>query len=154
MRSAGYVARVEEVRNAHRILVGKPNGNDCPSKERRGVILNVILKRNSVWDEDWIRLAEDRDQSRAVVDTALNLMNHTRRVISCPLLQMLVSQEELLSINLEAVKLVSNVVVTLTPANVVLVVWQLFFFSSCRRGHFKQFDTKTVSAVGKGGYER
>lgn len=59
-----------------------------------------------------------------------------------------------LSINVEAVELVSNVVVTLTPANVVLVVWQLFFLSSCRRGHFKQFDTKTVSTVGKGGYER
>jgi hypothetical protein len=55
MRWAGHVARMGEKRNAYRILVGKrPLGR--PREIGWGAM-------------DWIDLAQDRDQWRALVDT-------------------------------------------------------------------------------------
>jgi hypothetical protein len=55
-----------EKRNAYRILVGKPQG-----KRPLGI---AILKWISGWDGmDWIDLAQDRDQWRALVSIVMNL---------------------------------------------------------------------------------
>jgi hypothetical protein len=59
-----------ETRNAYRILVGKPEGKWPPGRSRcRGVDLREIG-----WDGmDWIDLAQDMDQWRALVNTVMNL---------------------------------------------------------------------------------
>jgi hypothetical protein len=58
MRCAGHVARIEEKRNACRILVGKPEGKRPLGRPR----INMDL-REIGWDGmDWIDLAQDRDQ--------------------------------------------------------------------------------------------
>jgi hypothetical protein len=63
MRWAGHVARMVETRNAYRILVGKPLGRP----RRRWVDLRAIE-----WDgTDWINQTQDRDQWRALVNTAI-----------------------------------------------------------------------------------
>jgi hypothetical protein len=66
MRWAGHVARMGANRNAYRILVGMPEG-----KRPLGRPMNL---REIGWDGvDWIDMAQDRDQWRALVNTALNL---------------------------------------------------------------------------------
>jgi hypothetical protein len=65
MREAGYVARIGEKRNVHRILVGKPKGKRPLGRPR---------PREIGWDGmNWIALAQDTDQWRAVVNTIMNL---------------------------------------------------------------------------------
>jgi hypothetical protein len=65
MRWAGHVPRMGETRNAYRILVGKPEGKRPLGRPRR---------RWVVWDDmDWIKLAQDRDQWRTLVNTVMNL---------------------------------------------------------------------------------
>jgi hypothetical protein len=61
-----------EKTNAYRILVGKPVGKRPLGRPRRGrIILRWMLER---WGSmDWIDLAQDRDQSRALVNTVMNL---------------------------------------------------------------------------------
>jgi hypothetical protein len=62
MRWAGHVARMREKRNAYRILVGKPEGKRPLGRPRRR------------WDgADWMYMAQDRDQWRALVNTVLKL---------------------------------------------------------------------------------
>ena len=53
LRWAGHVARMEEGRGVHKVLVGKPEG------KRRGC-------------GDWMELAQDRDSWRAIVSTVMN----------------------------------------------------------------------------------
>jgi hypothetical protein len=60
-----------EKRNAYRIIVGKPEGKR--PQRRRWTILKEIL-RVIGWDGmDWIDLAEDRDQWKALMNTIMNL---------------------------------------------------------------------------------
>jgi hypothetical protein len=50
------------------MLVGKPEGKTPPGRARRrwmGNIKSILM--------DWIDLAEDRDQWRALVNTVMNL---------------------------------------------------------------------------------
>jgi hypothetical protein len=58
-------------RNAYRILVGKPEGR----RPRRRWVDNIkIYLREIEWDGmEWIELAQDRDQWRALVNTVMNL---------------------------------------------------------------------------------
>jgi hypothetical protein len=65
------VARNGETRNTYRILVGKPEGE----RPRRRWVDNIKMDLRQIgWDgRDWIELAQDRDQWRALVNTVINL---------------------------------------------------------------------------------
>jgi hypothetical protein len=75
MRWAGHVARMGEKRNAYRILVGKPAGKRPLGRPRRRWVDNIKMDLREIgWDRmDWIDLAQDRDQWRALVNTVMNL---------------------------------------------------------------------------------
>jgi hypothetical protein len=64
-----------EKRNAYRILVGKPEGKRPLGRPRRRWVDNIKMDlREIVWDGvDSMDMAQDRDQWRALVNTALNL---------------------------------------------------------------------------------
>jgi hypothetical protein len=62
-------------RNACRILVGKPNGKRPLGIPRLRWINNIKMDLKKIsWDDtDWIDLAKDRDQWRALVSAVMNL---------------------------------------------------------------------------------
>jgi hypothetical protein len=66
---------MREKRNAYRILVGKPEGKRPLGRPRRRWVVNIKMDLREVgWDGmDWIDLAQDRDQWRALVNTVMNL---------------------------------------------------------------------------------
>jgi hypothetical protein len=72
---SGHVARMVELRNAYRILVGKPAGKSPLGRARYRWVDNIKIDLREIgWDGvDWIDLAQDRDQWRALVNTAMNL---------------------------------------------------------------------------------
>jgi hypothetical protein len=70
MRWAGHVVRMGKTRNAYRILVAKPEGKRPLGRPRRRWVDRIKIG----WDgTDWIDLAQDRDQWRALVNTAMKL---------------------------------------------------------------------------------
>jgi hypothetical protein len=75
MKLAGHVARMGEKRNSYRILVGKPEGKRPLRIPRRRWVDNIKIDLREIeWDGmDWIDLAQDRDQWRALVNTMMNL---------------------------------------------------------------------------------
>jgi hypothetical protein len=75
MRWVGHVARLGEKRNAYRILMGKPEGKRPLGRPRRRWVDNIKMDLREIkWDGmDWIGLAQDRDQWRALVNTLMNL---------------------------------------------------------------------------------
>jgi hypothetical protein len=75
MRWAGHVARIGEKRNAYRILVGKPERKRPLGRPRYRWVDKIEMNlRGTGWGGmDWINLAEDRDQWRALVNTVMNL---------------------------------------------------------------------------------
>jgi hypothetical protein len=75
MRWAGHVARRGEKRNAYRILVGEPEGKRTLGRSRRRWVDNIKMDLREIgWDSaDWIHMAQDRDQWRALVNAILNL---------------------------------------------------------------------------------
>jgi hypothetical protein len=75
MRWAGNVARIGEKRNAYRILVGKPEGKRSLGRRRRKWEDNIKMDLREIgWvGMDWIDLAQDRDQWRALVNMVMNL---------------------------------------------------------------------------------
>jgi hypothetical protein len=64
-----------EKRNAYRILMGKPEGKRPLGRPRcRWADIIKINLREIGWDGmDWIDLAKDREQWRALVNTVINL---------------------------------------------------------------------------------
>jgi transcription termination factor 2 len=75
MRWAGHVARMRERRNAYRILVGKPEEKRALGRPRRRWVDNIKMDLGEIgWDgRDWIEIAQNRDQWRALVNTVMNL---------------------------------------------------------------------------------
>jgi hypothetical protein len=75
IRLAGHVARVEEKRNAYRILVGKSEGKRPLGRPRRRWEDNIKIDLREIGGGgmDWIDLVQNRDQWRALVNTVMNL---------------------------------------------------------------------------------
>jgi hypothetical protein len=75
MRWGGHVARMGEKRNAYRILVGKPEGKRPLGRPRHRWVKNIKIDLGEIgcYSMDWIYLAQDRDQWRALVNTVMNL---------------------------------------------------------------------------------
>jgi hypothetical protein len=75
MRWAGHIARMEDTRNAYRILVGKPEGKRPLGKPRRKWVGDIKMDLREIgWDgRNWIELSQDRDQWTALVNTVMNL---------------------------------------------------------------------------------
>jgi hypothetical protein len=64
-----------EKRNAHRILVGNPEGKRPLGRPRRRWVDNIKMDLREIGrdDIDWIDLAQDRDQCRALLNAVMNL---------------------------------------------------------------------------------
>ncbi|KAJ4441454.1 hypothetical protein ANN_11309 [Periplaneta americana] len=75
LRWAGHVARMDESRNAYRVLVGRPEGKRPLGRPRRRWEDNIKMDLREVGydDRDWLNLAQDRDRWRAYVRAAMNL---------------------------------------------------------------------------------
>jgi hypothetical protein len=66
---------MREKRNAHMILVGKPEGKRPLGRPRRRWVDNIKIDLREIgWHAiDWIDLAHDRYPWRALVNTLMNL---------------------------------------------------------------------------------
>jgi hypothetical protein len=75
VRWTGHVARMEEKMNAYRILVRKPEGKRLLGRPRRRWVDNIRINLGEIGCDgvEWIDMAQDRDQWRALVNTVLNL---------------------------------------------------------------------------------
>ena len=74
LRWAGHVARLEEGRGVHKVLVGKPEGKRPLVRPRLRWEDNIKMDLEEVGRgcEDWMELAQDRDRWRAFVSMAMN----------------------------------------------------------------------------------
>jgi hypothetical protein len=74
MRWAGHVARTGETRNAYRLLVGMPGGKRSLGRPRCRWVDNIKMDLREIrWDGiDWIDLAQNMDQWRALVNAVMN----------------------------------------------------------------------------------
>jgi hypothetical protein len=75
MRWAGYVARMEEKRNAYRTLVGNPEGKRPLGRPRRSWVDNIKMDFRKIGrgGMDWIDLAQDREHGMVFVNIVMNL---------------------------------------------------------------------------------
>jgi hypothetical protein len=80
MRWAGHVARMGEGRCVYRVLVGRPEGKRPLERSRRRWKDNIKLDLREIGIDgaNWIRLAQDRVQWRAFVNTVMNLRVHKK----------------------------------------------------------------------------
>jgi hypothetical protein len=83
MRLASHVARVEEMRNAYRILVWKSEGKRPRGKPNHRWEDSIRMDlREELEVVDWFNLAQDRDQNLFLVNTIMNFGFHKRWEIS------------------------------------------------------------------------
>jgi hypothetical protein len=75
MRWAGHMARIGERKGAYRVLVGRPEGKRPLGRPRRRWEDNIKMDLREIGIDvaNWIRLAQDRVQWRAFVNTVMNL---------------------------------------------------------------------------------
>jgi hypothetical protein len=75
MRWAEHVARMGEGRGVYRFLIGRPEGKRPLGRPRRRWEDNIKLDLRIIGIDgaNWIRLAQDRFQWRAFVNTVMNL---------------------------------------------------------------------------------
>jgi hypothetical protein len=59
MRWAGHLARIEDERNAYRLLVGKPEEKRPLGRPRRRWVDNI---RMDLGEAGWVGLAQDRNR--------------------------------------------------------------------------------------------
>jgi hypothetical protein len=66
---------MREKRNSYRILVGMPEGRKPLEKPRRRWVDNIKMDLREIgWDGmDWIDLAQNMDQWKALANTVMNL---------------------------------------------------------------------------------
>jgi hypothetical protein len=66
---------MEETRSAYRILVGKPEGKRPLGRSRCRWVDNIKMDLREIGYDGitWIKLAQDIDQWRALVNTVMNL---------------------------------------------------------------------------------
>ena len=76
LRWAGHVARMEEGRGVHKVLMGKPKGKRPLGRQRRRWEDNIKMDLEEVGRGcgDWMELAQDRDKWRALVSTVMNFV--------------------------------------------------------------------------------
>jgi hypothetical protein len=76
MRWAGHVARMGERRGVYRVLVGKPERKRPLGRPRRTWEDNIKMDIQEVeWGGmDWIELAQDRDEWRALLTAVMSLL--------------------------------------------------------------------------------
>jgi len=75
MKWARHVARMGEIRNSYKILVGKPEEERRLGRPRRRWDDNIRMDLKEIgWEcVDWMRLTQDREQWRALVKMVINL---------------------------------------------------------------------------------
>jgi hypothetical protein len=75
LRWAGHVARMGERRGVYRVLVGRSEGKSPLGRPRCRWDGNITLdfRDIGIYGANWIRLAQDRVQWRAFVNTVMNL---------------------------------------------------------------------------------
>jgi hypothetical protein len=75
MRWAGHVTHMVAKRNAYRIWVGKPEGKRPLARSRPRWVDNIEMDLGEIgWcGVDWIRLLQDRNQWRALMNTVMKL---------------------------------------------------------------------------------
>jgi hypothetical protein len=75
MRWAGHVARMGKGRSVYRVLVGRPGGERPLGRPRRRWEDNIKmdLREIGIDGANWIKLAQDRVQWRALVNMVMNL---------------------------------------------------------------------------------
>jgi hypothetical protein len=76
IRLARHVAQIRVKRNAHRLLVGKPEGKRPLGRPRQRWVDNIKMDLGEIgWGSvDWIGLTLDRDKWRALVNLMKNLL--------------------------------------------------------------------------------
>ena len=74
LRWAGHVARMEEGRGVHKVLVGTPEGKRPLGRPRRRWEDNIKMDIEELGRGcgDWMELAKDRDSWRTLVSTVMN----------------------------------------------------------------------------------
>jgi hypothetical protein len=72
---AGHIASRRDARNAHKMMVGKPEGKRPLGRLRRRwvTILEGMSDNQSGKLWKWSNVAQERNQWRAVVNTVMNL---------------------------------------------------------------------------------
>jgi hypothetical protein len=68
-----HAARMEEKRNVRRLLVGKPERKRRLYRLRLRWVEIANLREIEWSDIDWVDLAQDRDQRKALINTVTNL---------------------------------------------------------------------------------